>query len=278
MTADSDNRIRLLWLFPVTFLLITAATLFYAVTQRPVYEARAVVQFSPRNTVNGGVVGAEIVATSAAGYAAYLGAPATVQSLSRVIGVPQRDFRSGAQARLLPATTTLAISFSAGNPAVAARAANAMASAAVDRTAGDPLVRAAVLAPATRPLSPAGPQRPLIMVGGILLALIVATVVTATALALSAGGWRRWLHRVTALPAEPGGLSGGEPPAEAVRAAPAERGGQPGPESLEREGPAERAPQNGGRRSAQPERAVAVPDLALTRGDHGEPAQNPAPV
>lgn len=155
-------------------LITLAASVYYAFTTPDEYTAKALVQFRPRATDNGGVVGAETTASAAAGYAAYLGAPSTIQNVSATVGLPPEDLKDGIAVQVLPATTVLSVGFSAGSPEVAAQGANALAQSAVARATDDPLVSANVLAQAGIPGAPSGPLRPLIVVAGGILGVLLA--------------------------------------------------------------------------------------------------------
>jgi len=156
------------------FLIPLSASVYYAMTTPDQYTGRALVQFRPRATDNGGVVGNETTASSAASYGAFLGTPSTVRSVAGEIGVPTAELRENMAVQLLPATTSLSITFSDGSPNVAAQGASALAQIAVQRAADDPLVAASVLAPASVPDIPSGPSKALIISAGAMFGLLLA--------------------------------------------------------------------------------------------------------
>lgn len=158
------------------FLLAVGASLYYAQTMSEQYTGRSLVQFRPRTTVNGGVVSNDTTASSAASYGAYLGIPSTIRTVSGQIGVPAPDLRDDMSVQLIPATTSLSITFTADNPVVAARGASALAQVVAERATDDPLVSAAVLAPASVPDLPSTPSKTIVLGAGFILGLLLAGV------------------------------------------------------------------------------------------------------
>lgn len=156
------------------FLLALSTSVFYAATTPDEYTGTSLVQFRPRATENGGVVSNDTAASATAGYAAYLGTQSTTAAVAEPLGLKGSDVRDAMAVQLLPATTSLSISFSDGSPELAAQGANALAQMAVRRSTDDPVVSAAVLAPAGVPGAPSGPQRALIIGAGALLGLMLA--------------------------------------------------------------------------------------------------------
>lgn len=195
MASKRESRRAGLLVALAVFVLVFGGALYYTATQPSQYTATAVVQFSPKPTKNGGVVGGETVASAAAGYVAYLGAPSTLQAAADAVGVSATDLKEGLVVTLLPATTTVSVSYTSTDPPTAARGANAMASSAVSRAATDPLVSAVVLAPAAEPKIPSGPQRAVLAAAGLMLALLLGLVALAVFVYLpsrewSLSGWR----------------------------------------------------------------------------------------
>ena len=158
------------------FLLTVAGSLFYVLSLPDVYTAETVVQFSPRTADNGNIPSGDVVASAAAGYVAYLGAPSTITTVAGTIGTTPRTLQDDVTVTLIPATTTVTIAFDSTDPAVATRGADAMAAAVVTRSKADPLVTATVLAPASQPPEPSGPRRALIMAAGLLLGGLLSVV------------------------------------------------------------------------------------------------------
>lgn len=158
------------------FLLAVGASAYYAFTMSEQYTGRSLVQFRPRTTVNGGVVSNETTASSAAGYGAYLGIPSTVRTVAGQIAVPSTDLRDNMSVQLIPATTSLSITFEAANPVVAARGASALAQVVAERATDDPLVSATVLAPASVPDLPSTPSKAIVLGAGGVLGLLLAGV------------------------------------------------------------------------------------------------------
>lgn len=173
-----DRRLRIAALVALgAFLVTLLGSLLYARSLPSEYTGTAVVQFSPRPTKNGGVVGGETVASTAAGYVAYMGAPATLQAVSDQIGIEPATLKDGLTVTLLPTTTTVTVDYTGADPQVAAQGANAMAAAAVARAKADTLVTASELARAAEPNNPSGPQRLAIAAAGVVLAGLLAVLV-----------------------------------------------------------------------------------------------------
>jgi uncharacterized protein involved in exopolysaccharide biosynthesis len=141
-----------------------------------------------------------MVQATAAGYVAYLTAPATVRQVAEAIGERPSALRGGLGVAQLPATATLEIAYTTGDPDLAARGANAMAAAVEQRAVSDPVVFATVLAQAPVPNSPSGPDRTVLVVAGMLLASLVgaATGAAVWVLASTAG---RASRNTAAMPA-----------------------------------------------------------------------------
>jgi uncharacterized protein involved in exopolysaccharide biosynthesis len=158
------------------FLLAVGASAYYAFTMSEQYTGRSLVQFRPRTTVNGGVVSNETTASSAASYGAYLGIPSTVRTVAGQIAVPSTDLRDNMSVQLIPATTSLSITFEDVNPVVAARGASALAQVVAERATDDPLVSATVLAPASVPDLPSTPSKTIVLGAGGVLGLLLAGV------------------------------------------------------------------------------------------------------
>lgn len=189
------------------FLLAVGASAYYAFTMSEQYTGRSLVQFRPRTTTNGGVVSNETAASSAAGYAAYLGVPSTLRSVSTQIAVPLQELRDNMGVQLIPATTSLSITFEDTDPVVAARAASALAQVAAERATDDPLVSATVLAPASVPDLPSSPSKKVVLGAGAVLGLLLAVV----AYVISAGRRRA---RPAAAEAAPTPSAGSAQPAD----------------------------------------------------------------
>lgn len=174
-SRSSGLRLSSILCLVVLVLLPIAGSLYYALTAPVEYTGRALVQFRPRATGNGGIVSNETTASSAAGYGAFLGTPSTIRDVATQIDVTQLELRDAMAVQLVPATTSLSITFSHPSPEVAAQGATALAQAAVLRAADDPLVSATVLAPAAVPEMPSTPPKWVILAAGGLLGLILAT-------------------------------------------------------------------------------------------------------
>lgn len=173
-----DRRLRVAGLVAAGVFLVTlVGSVLYAQSLPAQYTGTAVLQFSPKPTKNGGVVGGETVASTAAGYVAYMGAPSTLQAVGGDIDSEPATLKEGLTVTLLPTTTTVTVDYTAPDPDSAAEGANAMASAAVARAESDPLVTATELAAAAAPLNPSGPQRLAIAAAGLVLALLLAALV-----------------------------------------------------------------------------------------------------
>ena len=158
------------------FLIPLSGAVYYASVMPEQYTGRALVQFRPRATANGGVVGNETTASAAAGYGAFLGTPSTIRSVAGQIGVRAADLRDNMAVQLVPATTSLTITFKDSTPDVAARGASALAQYTVERATDDPLVSATVLAPAAVPDAPSTPPKVVVIAAGAVLGLLLAAI------------------------------------------------------------------------------------------------------
>ncbi|NHA66591.1 YveK family protein [Phycicoccus flavus] len=137
------------------------------------YTASTVVIFGSRPTENGSVSGSDSVQSAAAGYVAFLSAPATLREVAEGIGEDSAALKDGLSVTQLPATATIRIDFETTDPDRAARGANALASAVSTRTVSDPVVYAQVLARAAVPLRPSGPPRGILLGATVLVAVVV---------------------------------------------------------------------------------------------------------
>lgn len=145
------------------------------------YTAETVVIFGSRPTDNGGVTGSDSVQSTAAGYVAYLSAPSTLREIAEDIGEDPAALREGLAVTQLPATATIRVNYTTGDPDRAARGANALGAAVTTRTVSDPLVYAQVLARAAVPLRPSGPPRTILLAVSVVVAVVVgAGAATAT--------------------------------------------------------------------------------------------------
>lgn len=232
------------------FLLAVGASAYYAFTMTDEYTGRSLVQFRPRTTTNGGVVSNETAASSAAGYAAYLGVPSTLRTVSTQIAVPLQDLRDGMSVQLIPATTSLSITFEDTDPVVAARAASALAQVAAERATDDPLVSATVLAPAAVPDLPSSPSKKVVLAAGGILGLLLAGV----AYVVATGRRRRRPDTgdgLAPISAAPAARTAPAPVATATSAPTAAAG----PDRTRRDEPRDAAPEHA---AAEPEEPGAV--------------------
>ena len=152
------------------FLLAVGASAYYAFTMSEQYTGRSLVQFRPRTTVNGGVVSNETTAQLGGRLRRLPRHPVDdAHGRRRRSRCRSTDLRDNMSVQLIPATTSLSITFEDENPVVAARGASALAQVVAERATDDPLVSATVLAPASVPDLPSTPSKTVVLgAGGVL--------------------------------------------------------------------------------------------------------------
>lgn len=156
---------------------VLLTTVAYVAGLPPEYTGRALVLFGSRPTENGGLAGSDTVQAAAAGYVAFVSAPATIQEVANSIGEDPAVLKDGLAVTQLPTTSTVAVEFTAGQAEQAARGANALANTMARRAGTDPVVFAEVLTPAAVPNAPSGPARAVLVAAGGLLGLLVGGAV-----------------------------------------------------------------------------------------------------
>ena len=141
------------------------------------YDAQTTVAFAPRP---GAQIGADVVRVVLPRYVALLSAPATTQRVAAETGLP-REVLAAADVSVATETANLTVVVRDTDPARAARAANALAAAALADGADDELLSAQQVAPALPPEEPSAPARTLLQLAGLLAGLLVGLVVAVVA-------------------------------------------------------------------------------------------------
>lgn len=141
------------------------------------YDAQTTVAFAPRP---GAQIGADVVRVVLPRYVALLSAPATTQRVAAEAGLP-RELLAAADVSVATETANLTVVVRDTDPARAARAANALAGAALTDGADDELLSAQQVAPALPPDEPSAPPRALLQLAGLLSGLVVGLVVAVAA-------------------------------------------------------------------------------------------------
>jgi len=173
--GDMLRALRLRWrIATVVFLGIVAGTVAYAYSLPKEYTAKSVVALTPRP--NTGASASDVVQLGQK-YVAYVTAPTTTRAVAPTVGMSRSELGDAVSADVATGSVDLTIKVQARSPRQAADAANALSDAAVSLAAGDDLLTADTVAPATIPTAPSKPRRKLYEGAGALVALLVAAAV-----------------------------------------------------------------------------------------------------
>ncbi|HEX3731915.1 MAG TPA: hypothetical protein VHU91_03200 [Mycobacteriales bacterium] len=145
----------------------------YASSQSDVYSSRAVVALTPRSAAGLGATNLRLAVTR---YTTLLSSDETLREVSDTTGLSSKTLSKATKVTVPPNTVTINITVTLTRGDQAAAAANAIASAGLRYSRGDELVSTDLVAPGVTPTSPSGPNRRLIMLGGIGTALLVGAV------------------------------------------------------------------------------------------------------
>ena len=173
------DQLRRRWKLAV---LITAGVFLGAVayveTLANEYQGRAIVAFAPKAIQDQAPPSADTVRLIVPAYSAYVTSPTTIDDVAEQVNVDPDDLADGVDATVATDTGNLTISVTLRRSRPAARAANALAEAAVEFSADDELVGGEVVVEATVPSAPSGPPRRLIeaaaLMAGALIGISVA--------------------------------------------------------------------------------------------------------
>jgi capsular polysaccharide biosynthesis protein len=186
------NRLAPLILIVALAFVVVGTTYLYANTQPDVYTSRAVLTISPRNP---DAVGGDNLQLACARYAAYLGSDQALSRVAAGLGETAEQVVGVTQVTVQPNTINIEIVVTMRDAARAASIVNALASTGVGRGRIDPLVTVDLIVPGLQASEPTGPNRGLMMIVGVALALFLALLGIA-----ALGYFQNWP-----------GLSGGTP-------------------------------------------------------------------
>jgi len=173
--AEILDALRLRWrLAALVFVAVFAGVFAYDYSLPSQYTAKVIVSLTPRPSAG---VGASDIAQLGQQYVAYVTAPTTIRRVAANLGVDSSTLGNGVGADVATGSVNLTIKVQLRTPQTTAVAANALADAVVGFAAGDPLIRAEIVAPATVPADPSKPRRKLIAGAGGIIAVLLATAV-----------------------------------------------------------------------------------------------------
>lgn len=162
------------------------------------YSGRAVVAFAPYLQQDVVPPSADTIRLVVPKYVAYITAPATIEEVASNLRIPAEELSASTDATVATDTGNVTVSVTLGSPVEAARAANALADAAVEFSQNDEVVRGEVVVGAVTPSGASGPPRRLLELAGLLAGLLLGI---ATALLAERGrprirSWRD-IHQIT---------------------------------------------------------------------------------
>jgi succinoglycan biosynthesis transport protein ExoP len=155
---------------------LLAGVVLYAQSLPTTWTASATVGFSPRPSV---AVGADTMSLIIPSYVSYVRSPEVEASVGAIYGVTATDLDKDVNATVTPATANLVIEVTSTSRSTVAGIANRLADAAVSRATQDNVVSAAVASKAVAPVTPSGPRRHLLELGGLLAAVILGALAAA---------------------------------------------------------------------------------------------------
>ncbi|MFG1921139.1 hypothetical protein [Cryptosporangium sp. NPDC048952] len=170
------NRGSPLALVVALVLCLGVTTVGYVHSQPDAYTSTAVLSLSPRDP---GEVGSDDLTLATSRYVAYLSAPATLEALSRSLGIRPGTTAKSAKVVQQPGTVSLRISVTGPDAQDGAEIANALARAGVRQSVDDSQVVVDLIVPAVVPSAPSGPPRKLLYLvsgAGVLCLAILAVL------------------------------------------------------------------------------------------------------
>ena len=160
----------------IALMVATASTVgLYAASQPDVYTSKAVVALTPRSPNGFGATNLKLAATR---YSALLSTEQTLRQVAQTTGVSSDTVISATKISVQPNTVTIDINVTLQEAKRAAAVANAIATTALRQSRADELVTVDFIAPGVAPESPSGPNRQLILLGGLGASLVVGAVAT----------------------------------------------------------------------------------------------------
>ncbi len=158
----------------VALMVATVGTaVLYAGSQSDVYSSRAIVALTPRNPAGFGATNLRLAATR---YSALLASDQTWREVSRSTGFSPDAVAEATEVSVQPNTVTITITVTLAQADRAAAVANAIATAGLRQSRSDELVLVELVAPGVTPTSASGPNRRLIVLGGLGMAVVVGAV------------------------------------------------------------------------------------------------------
>lgn len=152
--------------------LVLLVGLGYVATLPTEYTATSTIAFDAKQTDKGTLPGSDAVSTAAGKYTYLVDSASAVDSAAAASGMTKDELKSTA-AELVPSTGTLSISVSGTDAAEVSSAANAFANQVLDRAKTDPTISASTFIPATPPVIPSGPQRTVLTVVTVFMAVLL---------------------------------------------------------------------------------------------------------
>lgn len=134
-----------------------------------VYTSTAVVAFTPKPSRP---VSATVVVLTAPRYVAYSTSPYVLRQVAEPIGVDSVALQNAVVVTMAAATANISISVTLEDPDLAAKAANRIAAAVLERSQSDPILAAESVSSAVPDEVPSGPDRGLVLGAGALGAAV----------------------------------------------------------------------------------------------------------
>jgi hypothetical protein len=148
----------------------------WASTKPVVYTSSAVVALTPKPTQP---VTAAVVTLAAPRYVAYGTSPYVLRRVAEPLGMDSVALQNGVVITMAAATANISIAVTLTDPALAAKAADAVAAEVIRRTESDPILAAQAVSSAVRATAPAGPDRNTVLTAGSLGAALAGACATA---------------------------------------------------------------------------------------------------
>ena len=134
------------------------------------YTATAVISFAPRPNAQ---VGADVVSIVVPKYQVYVTSDTVVAGVARTLGVGKSQISDHLNASIPQNTSNLEISVDGSDPGFVAHAANGLAGATQVFSRSDQLLSGTIVARAVPPTTPSGPNRKLLDLAGLIVALLL---------------------------------------------------------------------------------------------------------
>ena len=166
------DALRWRWKLVVLFAIpLLAGVVFYAESLPLEWEGEAIITVAPRPELEG--ISPSQVTVGAPKYVAYITAASTIRNVAPTIGEDPSVIEKAIDATLAADTGDITITMTLPSPERAMVAANTFARETVRFSVTDPLLSAAIVAPAALPGQASGPPKRLIEAAGLLVGLIL---------------------------------------------------------------------------------------------------------